>query len=121
MSNPSYYKITVYLGSHFSLFCLFTSLLTPHFQGANGKRKEVEGGGGDQSGLVKKRTDTVSYALLAEVNSFHEQRVRDIKSSHQQFLQEQIKFYQKVCTKDIRNQPVILLCPFRSQRSSKRL
>ena len=66
------------------------------FQGANGKRKEVESGGGDQSGLVKKRSDTVSYALLAEVNSFHEQRVKDIKSSHQHFLQEQIKFYQKV-------------------------
>ena len=66
------------------------------FQGANGKRKEVESGAGDQSGLVKKRSDTVSYALLAEVNSFHEQRVKDIKSSHQHFLQEQIKFYQKV-------------------------
>ena len=66
------------------------------FQGANGKRKEVESGSGDQSGLVKKRSDTVSYALLAEVNSFHEQRVKDIKSSHQHFLQEQIKFYQKV-------------------------
>ena len=56
----------------------------------------MESGGGDQSGLVKKRSDTVSYALLAEVNSFHEQRVKDIKSSHQHFLQEQIKFYQKV-------------------------
>ena len=33
---------------------------------------------------------------FAEVNSFHEQRVKDIKSSHQHFLQEQIKFYQKV-------------------------
>ena len=88
---------------------LFCGLIPTHFQGANGKRKEVEGGGGDQSGLVKKRTDTVSYALLAEVNSFHEQRVRDIKSSHQQFLQEQIKFYQKVCITDVWNQPIILL------------
>ena len=35
---------------------------------------------------------------FAEVNSFHEQRVKDIKSSHQHFLQEQIKFYQKVVT-----------------------
>ena len=31
-----------------------------------------------------------------QVNTFHEQRVKDIKSSHQVFLQEQIKFYQKV-------------------------
>ena len=38
----------------------------------------------------------MSYALLAEVNTFHEQRVKDVKSSHQHFLQEQIKFYQKV-------------------------
>jgi len=63
--------------------------------GATGKRKEIEQGAGD-SGQTKKRSDTVSYALLAEVNSFHDQRVKDIKSSHQHFLQEQIKFYQKI-------------------------
>ena len=39
-----------------------------------------------------------SNRYFAEVNSFHEQRVKDIKSSHQHFLQEQIKFYQKVVT-----------------------
>ncbi len=33
---------------------------------------------------------------VAEVNNFHEQRVKDIKSAHQHFLQEQIRFYQKV-------------------------
>ena len=49
-----------------------------------------------EAAAVKTRTDTVNYALLAEVNTFHEQRVKDIKSSHQHFLQEQIKFYQKV-------------------------
>ena len=63
----------------------------------------MESGAGDQSGLMKKRSDTVSYALLAEVNSFHEQRVKDIKSSHQHFLQEQIKFYQKVCISSSNN------------------
>ena len=47
---------------------------------------------------VKRRSDTVTYAMLAEVNTFHEQRVKDVKSSHQHFLQEQIKFYQKVTT-----------------------
>jgi hypothetical protein len=45
---------------------------------------------------TRQRANTVSYTLLAEVNTFHEQRVRDVKSSHQVFLQEQIKFYQKV-------------------------
>ena len=30
------------------------------------------------------------------MNTFHEQRVKDLKSSHQEFLREQIKFYQKV-------------------------
>merc|ERR1719186_2552957 len=41
----------------------------------------------------------MSYALLAEINTFHEQRVVDIKSSHQRFLQEQIKFYEKITEK----------------------
>ena len=70
-------------------------LLLQMLQGAAGKRKEAEASGSD-NGQMKKRSDTVSYALLAEVNSFHEQRVKDVKSSHQHFLQEQIKFYQKV-------------------------
>ena len=34
------------------------------YQGATGKRKEIEAGGSD-SGQTKKRSDTVSYALLA--------------------------------------------------------
>jgi len=71
-----------------------------HLQsGSQGKRKEVENDGKvgqAEAAAVKTRTDTVNYALLAEVNTFHEQRVKDIKSSHQHFLQEQIKFYQKI-------------------------
>jgi len=74
-----------------------------HLQsGSQGKRKEVENDGKvgqAESAAVKTRTDTVNYALLAEVNTFHEQRVKDIKSSHQHFLQEQIKFYQKITEK----------------------
>ena len=54
-----------------------------------------------EAAAVKTRTDTVNYALLAEVNTFHEQRVKDIKSSHQHFLQEQIKFYQKVSMRNM--------------------
>ena len=70
--------------------------------GSQGKLKEIENDekvGQAEVSAVKTRTDTVSYALLAEVNTFHEQRVKDIKSSHQHFLQEQIKFYQKITEK----------------------
>jgi len=70
--------------------------------GSQGKRKEIENDGRvgqTEVNAVKTRTDTVTYALLAEVNTFHEQRVKDIKSSHQHFLQEQIKFYQKITEK----------------------
>jgi len=70
--------------------------------GSQGKRKEIENDGKvgqAEASSVKTRTDTVTYALLAEVNTFHEQRVKDIKSSHQHFLQEQIKFYQKITEK----------------------
>ena len=42
------------------------------------------------------RTDTLSYALMAEVNHFHEQKNVDMKEAHQKFLREQIQFYQKV-------------------------
>jgi len=68
--------------------------------GAHGRRKEMENSGQAEAAQIVKRSDTVSYALLAEVNSFHEQRVKDVKSSHQHFLQEQIKFYQKVRERD---------------------
>lgn len=70
--------------------------------GAQGKRKEVETDpkvGQAEAQEVKRRSDTVTYAMLAEVNTFHEQRVKDVKSSHQHFLQEQIKFYQKITEK----------------------
>ena len=66
-----------------------------------GKRKEFEGmqaqGKVGQAEVAEmgQRTDTLSYALLAEINTFHSQRLKDMKLVHQQFLQEQIKFYQK--------------------------
>ena len=70
-------------------------------QGAVGKRKEFEGMqaqgkvGQAEVAEIGQRTDTLSYALLAEINTFHSQRLKDMKLVHQQFLQEQIKFYQK--------------------------
>ena len=45
---------------------------------------------------IANRTDAISYAVLAEINTFHNQRVKDMKTAHQHFLQEQITFYQKV-------------------------
>ena len=61
----------------------------------------------------------MSYALLAEVNTFHEQRVKDVKSSHQHFLQEQIKFYQKVMGDQRRGRAVIIISIFRSLRDCR--
>jgi len=79
----------------------FPQILHIH-SGAQGKHREVEADakvGPAEMAEVKRRTDTVSYALLAEINTFHEQRVKDLKAAHQQFLQEQIKFYQKITEK----------------------
>jgi len=74
-----------------------------HIQsGAQGKHREVESDskvGPAEAAALRLRTNTVNFALLAEVNTFHEQRVKDIKSAHQRFLQEQIKFYQKITEK----------------------
>jgi len=46
---------------------------------------------------VLRRTDVISYALLAEINHFHTERATDFKLAMQNYLREQIKFYQKVC------------------------
>jgi sorting nexin-9/18/33 len=46
---------------------------------------------------VSRRTDVVSYALLAEINHFHSERTIDFRLAMQQYLREQIVFYQKVC------------------------
>jgi sorting nexin-9/18/33 len=45
---------------------------------------------------VVRRTDVISYALLAEINHFHTERAIDFKLAMQNYLKEQISFYQKV-------------------------
>ena len=45
---------------------------------------------------IGNRTDVLSYALLAEINTFHNGRVRDMSAAHKHFLKEQISHYQKV-------------------------
>lgn len=47
-------------------------------------------------GKVQQRTDVVSYALLAEMSYFHQERVGDYNKAAKIFLQEQITYYQKV-------------------------
>jgi len=72
------------------------------FQGAVGKKKEFERLTGEgkssktETDEIGNRTDTLSYALMAEINNFHTTKGADIKVAHQRFLQEQIAFYQKV-------------------------
>jgi sorting nexin-9/18/33 len=46
---------------------------------------------------VLRRTDVVSYALLAEINHFHSERAINFKLAMQNYLREQTEFYQQVC------------------------
>eukprot|EP00096_Caligus_rogercresseyi_P010112 TRINITY_DN3576_c0_g1_i2.p1 TRINITY_DN3576_c0_g1~~TRINITY_DN3576_c0_g1_i2.p1 ORF type:complete len:600 (+),score=129.55 TRINITY_DN3576_c0_g1_i2:661-2460(+) len=73
--------------------------------GAMGKRKEFEKLQADgkvsnnEVNGIAARTDVLSFALLAEINTFHQQRIKDVKIAHQKFLQEQIVYYKKVTEK----------------------
>ena len=74
-------------------------------QGAISKKKEFEKMATEgkvnpgESTEISNRTNTLSFALMAEINTFHHQRVKDMKTAHQHFLQEQIAFYHKVSKK----------------------
>nr|CAD7576100.1 unnamed protein product [Timema californicum] len=84
----------------------FPDILTVH-KGALQKRKECEKLSSDhkmeQSQLVEvnRRTDTVSYALLAEINHFHSERNLDFKVAMQNYLDGQILFYEKEQVKTV--------------------
>ena len=77
----------------------FTSLL---LQGALTKRKQLtrdaSEGKADQDLVapMEQRSDTVAYALMAEVRNFDIERQKDFKLAVTKFLSEQISFYQKV-------------------------
>ncbi|KAK7069134.1 Sorting nexin-9, partial [Halocaridina rubra] len=66
------------------------------------KRKQVEKEASegrldhDQVPPVIRRSDTIAYALHAEVAHFHQERTRDFKKAMISFLTEQISFYQKI-------------------------
>ncbi|KAJ8005571.1 hypothetical protein DPEC_G00119320 [Dallia pectoralis] len=48
---------------------------------------------------VKDRCNIISFATLAEIQHFHQIRVRDFKAQMQQYLTEQIGFFQKITGK----------------------
>lgn len=48
---------------------------------------------------MAKRVSTMSYALQAEMNHFHSNRIYDYNRVMQQYLEEQIKFYETIAEK----------------------
>ncbi|XP_055005394.1 sorting nexin-9b [Boleophthalmus pectinirostris] len=48
---------------------------------------------------MAKRVSTMSYALQAEMNHFHNNRIYDYNRVMQQYLEEQIKFYETIAAK----------------------
>ncbi|XP_004083801.1 sorting nexin-9 isoform X7 [Oryzias latipes] len=48
---------------------------------------------------MAKRASTMSYALQAEMNHFHSNRIYDYNRVMQQYLEEQVKFYETIAAK----------------------
>lgn len=48
---------------------------------------------------MSKRASTMSYALQAEMNHFHNNRIYDYNRVMQQYLEEQVKFYEMIAEK----------------------
>ncbi|XP_024131405.1 sorting nexin-18a [Oryzias melastigma] len=64
-------------------------------------QKHVEEGKMDraQADGISDRCNIISYATLAEIQHFHQIRVRDFKAQMQHYLQQQITFFQKITGK----------------------
>uniref|UniRef100_A0A668A0B8 Sorting nexin n=2 Tax=Myripristis murdjan TaxID=586833 RepID=A0A668A0B8_9TELE len=64
-------------------------------------QKHVEEGKMDrpQAEGINERCNIISFATLAEIQHFHQIRVRDFKAQMQHFLQQQIGFFQKITGK----------------------
>ena len=45
---------------------------------------------------LRARSDVVSYSVMAEMNYFHQARTASFKSMMENYLEQQIKFYQTV-------------------------
>ncbi|XP_053337453.1 sorting nexin-18a [Clarias gariepinus] len=52
-----------------------------------------------QADGIAERCNIISFATLAEIQHFHQIRVRDFKAQMQHYLQQQISFFQKVTVK----------------------
>ncbi|XP_037541382.1 sorting nexin-9b isoform X2 [Nematolebias whitei] len=50
-------------------------------------------------GIMAKRLSTMSYALQAEMNHFHSNRIYDYNRVMQLYLEEQVKFYETIAAK----------------------
>lgn len=96
------------LGDKFHLYKgivgTFPDVLANH-KGAVQKRRECERLTAEhkmevaQLNEVMRRTDVISYALLAEINHFKSERTVDLKATMQKFLIQQITFYKKIVDK----------------------
>lgn len=96
------------LGDKFHLYkgiaASFPDVLANH-KGAVQKKRECERLTAEnkmevaQLNEVLRRTDVISYALLAEINHFKSERTVDIKATMQKFLKQQINFYKKIVDK----------------------
>lgn len=82
----------------------FPDVLAVH-KGAMQKRKECERltaeqkMGNAQLQEVNRRTDIMSYAVLAEMNHFRQERDAHLKETIRNFIQAQIAFYQEMITR----------------------
>ncbi|XP_063956935.1 sorting nexin-33-like isoform X3 [Lytechinus pictus] len=63
------------------------------------KQREEQKMDFEEAEAVKRRADVISYAMMAEVNHFHRERVEDFKWMMQIYLKEQIKFYKSLTIK----------------------
>jgi sorting nexin-9/18/33 len=83
---------------------VWTNILKVH-SGALGKIKEaddvVREGKLTQTEAkeIKDRTDVISYALLAEINTFDNVLCKEIRDAHKDFLKAQITHHQKITEK----------------------
>lgn len=93
------------LGDKFHLYKgivgVFPDVLANH-KGAVQKKRECERLTAEhkmevaQLNEVLRRTDVISYALLAEINHFKAERTIDLKATMQRFLKQQITFYKHI-------------------------
>lgn len=82
----------------------FPDILSTH-KGAMQKRKECERLAAEQKMSnsqmvdVNRRTDIVSYAVMAEMSHFRVERETHLKQTLKSLLEEQIKFYTGIVSK----------------------